>query len=256
MASKIRRLFWDIETSPNVCLSFRIGYNVTLLPESIVKERAIICIGYKWEDDDHVTVLRWDAHQNDKALLKAFVKVANEADEMVAYNGDRYDIGWFRTRLLKHGYTPRPGYKTVDPLQWAKRLLNFNSNKLDYVAQYLGVGKKHKTGFDLWKRIAWGRDADALKQMCDYCAQDVRVLEKVWAKLRLIAPAKTHAGVLAGGDRWTCPHCGSANVQKHKTRYTAAGTAYHQMVCKDCGAFFSITEGAYKKYLKAKHRHA
>lgn len=251
---KVRRLFWDIETSPNIVLSWRVGYKINLGPENILKERAIICIAYKWEGDSTVHVLSWDKFQNDRAMVKAFLAVANTADELVAHNGDRFDMGWFRTRCLLHGFQLMPDYKTVDTLQWARRLFNFNSNRLDYIAKFLGVGAKMKTGFDLWKKIVLDRDPVALDHMMRYCQQDVIVLEKVWAKLRHAAKPKTHAGVLADGEKWQCPHCGSSNVKKHRTRITSAGSIYHQMRCLDCGAFFSITDNAYKAYRKAKGR--
>jgi hypothetical protein len=54
----VRRLFWDIETSPNVVLAFRAGYDVVINPDAVVAERKIICIGYKWEGEKKVTVLR------------------------------------------------------------------------------------------------------------------------------------------------------------------------------------------------------
>ena len=43
----IKRLFFDIETSPNIVYSWRTGYNLTITTENIITERAIICISYK-----------------------------------------------------------------------------------------------------------------------------------------------------------------------------------------------------------------
>ena len=94
----IKRLFWDIETSPNVVLSWRVGYDLNIAQDNIIKERAIICIGYKWEGDKQAHVIHWDKNQCDKAMLKKFLEVAAEADEMVAHNGDKFDIKWFKTR--------------------------------------------------------------------------------------------------------------------------------------------------------------
>jgi hypothetical protein len=39
-----------------------------------------------------------------------------------------------------------PSPKTIDTLKWARKYFNFNSNKLDYIAKYLGVGQKMDTG--------------------------------------------------------------------------------------------------------------
>ena len=88
----IKRLFYDIETSPMVCYSWRIGWNLTLSHSNIIDNWKIICVSYKWEGSDKVYNLKWDKNQDDKTLLEKFVKVLNQADEIVAHNGDRFDI--------------------------------------------------------------------------------------------------------------------------------------------------------------------
>lgn len=248
----IRRLFWDIETSPNIVFAWRTGYKLNIGEDNIIHERKIICIGFKWEGDPKVTVLRWDANQDDKTMLIAFLKVANEADEMVHQNGDQFDLPWFRTRCLFHGLQCMPDYKTADTLQWARRKFYFNSNKLDYIAGYLGLGRKIKTGFGLWKDIVLKHCPEAMDKMTTYCGHDVVLLEQVWNKLRLYVNPKTHAGVVAGRDKWTCPYCGSENVVKSKTKITAGGTVQHQMQCLDDGSYYSINATAYAAYQAAK----
>lgn len=79
----MNRLFWDIETSPNIVTAWRIGHKVTLLPGSIIKERAVICIGYKWEDDPETHLLTWNSKQEDQGMLARFARVAAQADELV-----------------------------------------------------------------------------------------------------------------------------------------------------------------------------
>lgn len=245
----IRRLFWDIETSPNIVLSWRVGYKVNLDPDNILKERKIICIGYKWEGSRKVTVLHWDENQDDKKMLTEFLEVANSADELVHQNGDQFDLPWFRTRCIFHGLQCMPDYKTADTLQWAKRKFYFNSNKLDYIAKYLGLGQKVKTGFDLWKSIVLDRCPKALHKMVTYCAHDVELLERVWHRLRLFVTPKTHAGVVAGRSKYTCAHCGSEDVRKSKTKITAAGTKQHQMQCKKCGGYYTISDIVFQEYV-------
>jgi len=81
---QIKRLFFDIETSPNICYAWRIGYNLSLQPHDIIEERKIICISYKWENEDKIHSLTWDKNQCDKQMLIDFVNVANTADELIA----------------------------------------------------------------------------------------------------------------------------------------------------------------------------
>ena len=252
----VRRLFWDIETSPNVVLSWRVGYKLNIDQANIIKERAIICIGYKWEGEDTAHVLRWDDKQCDKAMLIRFLAIANTADEMIAHNGDKFDMPWFRARCAYHGLNAMPDYKTVDTLQWARRKFYFNSNKLDYIARFLGIGGKIKTEFGLWKAICLTRCDKSMRAMMDYCKYDVILLEKVWARLSALVPAKTHAGVLLGHDKWTCPHTGSRKVKVSKTRVTANGTVQYQMQNLTSGRYYVINAKAHSDYVEAKGKAA
>lgn len=248
MKRHIRRLFADIETLPNQVFSFQVGFNQTINHEAIIKERAIICIGYKWEGQKRAKVLRFDRNQCDKAMLREFIAIANEADEIVGHYGNHFDWPWIRTRAIFHKLPPFPIWKTVDTKQLASKYFYFNSNKLDYVSDFLGHGKKLRTEFGLWKKIALNNDHAAISYMAKYCAIDVDRLEKVYNDIAAFVPHKTHAGVKAGLDKWTCPHDGSKNVKTSKTRITAAGNKQYQMQCLDCGRYYAIGEPAHKVY--------
>ena len=50
----LKVLIYDIETSYNIVSSWRIGHNLTLPHYSIIKERAIICVSYKWLGENKV----------------------------------------------------------------------------------------------------------------------------------------------------------------------------------------------------------
>ena len=50
-----------------------------------------------------------------------------------------------------------PPIISVDTLKEARKVFKFSSNKLDYIAQYLGVGAKMDTGgIALWEGCATG----------------------------------------------------------------------------------------------------
>lgn len=250
-ARKLRRLFLDIETSPNVVLSWRIGYKINIDHDNLLTERAIICACWKWEGESVVHSAQWDKDQNDKSMLAAVLAAIDEADEIVMHNGDSFDLPWVKTRCLLHGLQTLPAYKTVDTLQWARRRFYFNSNRLDYIAKFLGLGGKIKTEFGLWKEIVLRRDAAAMQRMIDYCKKDVVLLEQVWRRLSEVMPHKSHAGVLAGGERWSCPKDGSTNVYLRQLRSTAAGVVRYEMRCRDCGSYYTIGEPAYEAFLAA-----
>lgn len=237
--NNIKRLFFDIEVSPNVGLFWQPGHKISIDYGNIIEERAVICICYKWQGQK-VQSLVWDKKHNDKEMLKKFVKIANEADELVGHNGDKFDLAWIRTRCLFHGIDMFPAYTTIDTLKTARAKFRFNSNRLDYIAKFLGLGAKIKTEFALWKDIVLKNSPSALKKMVDYCKGDVDLLEKVFKKMSNHILAKTHAGVQQGRGKDSCPECGSEETIISKTRVTATGMKRQQYQCKDCGKYHSI----------------
>jgi DNA polymerase elongation subunit (family B) len=247
--SNIKRLFFDIETSPNIGMFWSAGYKKDISPESIIKERAIICIAYKWAGNEKTHVLSWDENQDDKTMLEKFILIANSADELVGHNGDRFDLPWIRTRCLFHRIPTFPNYTTIDTLKSARSKFYFNSNKLDYIAKFLGLGQKIHTGYDLWKNIVLNKDEKALQEMMVYCENDVILLEKVYNELSTYIPAKTHHGVIQGEEKFSCPECGSYNMVYSKKRLTALGTSRIQTQCKECGKYHTISEKTYQQLL-------
>ena len=113
----IKRLFFDIETSPMIVYSWRTGWKINIPTDNIIEDWRIICISYKWEGQEKVHTLSWDSNKCDKKLLEKFIKIANSADEIVAHNGDRFDIKKIRTRCLYHRIPMFPKYRSLDTLK-------------------------------------------------------------------------------------------------------------------------------------------
>lgn len=247
-----RRLFLDLETSPNVVLSWRIGRKVNLESSNILKERAIICACWKWEGEDEVYSVFWDKDQSDKVIVEEMFPVLAEADEIVYQNGDRFDLPWLRTRGLLHGLSPLPNYKTFDTLKVLRQKFYFNSNRLDYVAKMLGLGGKIKTEFNLWKDVVLDKNPEALTKMVEYCEHDVVLLEQVYHRLVRTVKPKSHVGAMNGRPKWSCPYCGSSDVVFVKTRTTAAGVTQYDMRCLECDASFIVSETVYQEWLESK----
>ncbi len=238
----MKRLIYDIETSPNIGTFWRPGYNLTITYKDIIKERAIICISYKWEDKK-VQHLTWDKNQNDEKMLRKFAEISHEADETVAHNGDRFDIKWIRGRALLYGISMPPDIITIDTCKLARSLFNLNSYKLDYISQYLGVGSKIDTGgLELWHDIILRQDAKALKKMVAYCDNDVVILEKVYKKMKPYIKSKTRTSL----NRTKCPEC-SGFMEVSKQRVLASGSRRMQLRCTQCGKYSTIPLSVFEK---------
>ena len=175
-------------------------------------------------------------------MLEQFIEVANQATELVGHNGDKFDLAWIRTRCLLHGISMFPKYTTIDTLKVARSKFRFNSNRLNYIANYLGIGQKIKTEFDLWKAILLNNDQVAMDKMLKYCKMDVVLLEKVFKHLNSHIEPKSHYGVLFGADRGTCPECGSDDLIINMRRTTASGLKKIIYKCNTCNKYHSKTD--------------
>lgn len=245
---KPKRLFYDIETSYNIVKAWRIGYNINLNMEDIIQERAIITIAYKWEGEEDVTVLSWNKGC-DKEIIEDFVKVMAEADELVGHNVDRYDTKFIMARALKHNIPVLPKYQSTDTLKLAKKHFMLNSNKLDYIAQYLGIGHKTKhRGMEMWDDIILRNDPKALEEMIEYNVQDVFLTEQVYHKLMEYSLPKVNHASKQTGDKHTCPQCGSNHAELHKTYISSSGTKTRLMNCLNCSTNFTINNTNYTKF--------
>lgn len=243
----MNRLFWDIETSPNIGFFWKPGYKVNLSHDNIIKERAIICICYKWEKESKVHTLVWDEGCDIK-LCRDFMAVMEQADEMVAHNGDRFDMKWFRARCLKHDIGIPKDVTTVDTLKLSRSKFELNSHRLDYIAKFLLGHGKIETSFGLWKNIVLDRCEKSMAHMVRYCKRDVKILQEVYEYIVKYTKMKTHVGVLGGQDGWTCPCCGSSNVIRNGKKVGATGISRQRMHCQDCGHMYCISQANTKKY--------
>lgn len=248
----VKRLFFDIETSPCIGYFWQPSYKARITYENIIEPWKVICISYKWENEDKVNSVWWDKQQNDKQLLKDFIEIANKADELVAHNGDRFDIKKVRTRCIYHRIPTFPKYRTLDTLKKSRGNFAFPSNRLNDIGLFLGVGEKLETGgFQLWKEVMQGND-EALKHMVEYCEKDVLLLEDVFLTLQNYIKPNIHVGVLNGNLKASCPSCGSEDTGLLKNNFTPTGTIKRLMECNTCNHTYEISNSSYRMFLEMK----
>lgn len=240
-----KRLFYDLETSPNIGLFWKSGYKLQIGHENIINERAIICACYKWEGQKTVHSITWDENQCDKQLLIDLMKIMEEADEVVAHNGDRFDEKWIRTRCLKHRIPCSPRFRSLDTLKKARSHFYFNSNRLDYIGKFLKGEGKIETTYGLWKDILLNKCPKAMKAMVKYCKKDVDLLEEVYRLMRPYIKHNSNVAVATGGEKWACPNCGGTHTYLNKRRFTATGIMRIDMQCQDCKSYYVISNKAY-----------
>lgn len=229
-------LSWDIETLPNTIARYSLWHQGD--PSCILEERSIICIAYKWlhEKKTHLISVEntKDVH-DDKSVLRKFRRVHDQADMTVAHNGNKFDLPVVNSRLVYWNMPPLTRNLRYDTLSTAKRVFSFNSNRLDYLGQFLGVGGKRETPKGLWLDCLKG-DAKAIKEMGQYCKRDVKLLEDVYLKLKPFDENHPNLNVFGNMDVPRCPGCQSDNVVKWG--FTGTKTQrYQRYRCKDCGMY-------------------
>jgi DNA polymerase elongation subunit (family B) len=236
-----KRLFFDIETSYCTGWFWRPSFKTSISYDQVLNNSAIICICYKWQGSNKIHSLKWDKG-NDKEMIKKFIDVLLDADEVVGHNSDKFDLKWVRTRCLMAGVNSLPDFKSIDTLKISRSKFNFPSNRLDAIGKYLGFGGKKDTGgIQLWHDIIQRNSTKAMGQMIDYCKRDVDLLEKVFLKLEGYSKHKTHLGD-NGAD---CPYCASERTGLNNRVVGATGQIKCRMVCHECKKYFSISLRAF-----------
>ena len=241
-----RVLFWDVETVMNIVATFRLWGDQYIPHQNVLQEGYIVTASWKWLGDKRVHSVattddpkRFAANPHDDFhVIKTLHDVLSSADVIVAHNGDQFDTKVFNARAIAHGLPPLPPVVSVDTKKIAKLKFKFNSNRLDYLGHYLGVGRKIETTPGLWMKILAGTDAErrrAIREMVIYNKQDVLLLEDVFKKLQPYMPQ--HVNRKLYGGQGACPRCGSNHVQSRGT-HKAVSRAYQRFQCQACGGWF------------------
>jgi len=224
-----RKLLFDIETSPTLGYVWQMWEADVL---KVVKPWQILCFSWKWFGEKKIHVASLYEYGEDEAKLVGILwQLFNQADVIIAHNGDKFDIKKSYAKFIEYGLTPPEPYKTIDTLKVARKYFKMDSNRLDAIGEYLGLGRKvHTGGFDLWDRCMNG-DPKAYKLMEKYNKGDVLLLEKVYLKLRPFMNPNTS---LPEGS--VCHVCGGANLQRRGFSTTVRGRR-QRVQCSQCGSW-------------------
>jgi len=227
----VKILFIDLETSPITAHTWGLWQqNISI--KQIVESTQVICFGARWGTSKKV-IFKSVHHDGKKEMLKELHALMDEADAIVGWNSKGFDHKHIRREFLEAGMTPPSPAKDIDLMLEVKRNFRFPSNKLDYVAQRLGVGAKvQHTGFDLWLGCMAG-DEKSWKMMKKYQIQDVNLLLELYDKL---LPWMKHPSVPAhkGIEGEACINCGSHNIKRRGYEVLNTGK-YQKFQCNECG---------------------
>ena len=225
-------LFLDIEWAPVKAYVWR-AWDENIGNDQIIEDGGLLCICMKFSDDPTYHFYSTWTHTKEEMLI-ATREAIIEADAVLTYNGDKYDLPKIQGELLRHSLPPMPPVTSIDLIRTVAKM-GFFKKALGFVGPFLGLGGKVKhQGFDLWKQVLDGNPV-AQRKMERYCIQDVRLLVKLYAKIRPFVKTHPHVGLTSPG---ACPVCGGIHVQKRGVTRTRSFLT-QRLHCQTCSHWFS-----------------
>ena len=232
----MKTLSIDIEAAPAKAYIWDLKTRYVPLGH-VAEDGYVLCFSYCWDDEDYIhSVARWDEGGEEAMIQKAW-ELLDEADCVIHYNGDNYDLPRLNTEFLKYRLGPPSPYWSVDLFKTVRSTFKVLSKSMQHMLDILDLGSKmeHK-GMELWTNCMKGVEADQA-DMEAYNIQDVEVMLDLYAELR--PWIRNHPNValwMEPSDEPTCPKCGSTNLRFKGYQRTSVLT-YKQYKCNSCGSY-------------------
>ena len=173
-------------------------------------------------------------HEDASRIVRGLHKLLDEADIVIAHNGDSFDLPKIRSRAIVNGLKPNLYYKQIDTKKIASKQFGFDSNSLNALAKEFGIDTKYSTDMNLWVRCMEG-DEEALEYMEYYNKHDVEILEEVYLKLRPWVRNHPNVNMYNEMDEQACGNCGHKHLTPKGYYYTQVNK-FKTYVCDSCGA--------------------
>lgn len=236
---KPRVLIYDIETAPGLGWAWS-QYDANILEWE--QREYILSVAWKWLDQKKVNFLGiiddpefQPDTDNDQIVVQKLHALFDEADVIVAHNGDKFDRRKANARFAVHNLLPPSPSQSVDTLKVARKHFNQPSNSLAALGSTWGLGDKEvTTGWRLWRDCMRG-DKKAWALMKRYNIQDVLLLESVYLKLRPWANGHPNMALIAGKPD-ACPRCGAEETLRKDGQRRTQTMVYQTWECRECGA--------------------
>jgi hypothetical protein len=231
-------LLIDIETAPCRGLFWRPGFKVRIAPGNIEEDMFILCYAAKWlmkgEIFGNCVTAKEALRLDDSRIMKTLWDLLEEADIIIAQNGDSFDIPIINSRLDENGFPPPAPYITIDTLKQTRGSFRYSSHSQDFLCKKYGLGEKDDTDFQLWTDCKNGKQ-EALDYMYKYNRNDVKMLEGLYLHFRPWMKSHPNLALYCDSDMKICNHC-MAPVDTEKIgNYTTPVNRFPAYRCK-CGA--------------------
>ena len=230
----------DIETSPHLSFHWR-RWQENIPRQNTIKESRILCWAGKWYGSKAITFKsEWaDGH---KAMMDTLWQMLDEADVVIGFNSDKFDIKRINSEFLRLGWHAPSPYQKIDLYKQTTKHFAFSSNRLKDLLKELGLTPKleDNANMELWMDVVYNKRKSAQNRMKRYNIQDVYSTEEFYDyMLGWISPHPNwglFVDDVSNPDKPICPNCGSKGMHKHKVRRTKV-KVYQQWHCPDCGSY-------------------
>lgn len=241
----MKTLIWDVETS-DLELAIRTyqlkNYSRYFDPKTIKRDWTMLGAAWKFKNEKAVKAISVSPQNplDDEHVIKHLYKALSEADVLIGHNSDNFDIKKFNTRAIFYGLSPLLPKVQVDTLKIARKYFKFTSNKLSYIADYLGLDVKDESPD--WEKVINGC-AKELRYMRKYNKKDVVVTEQVYD--RLMSWHHTHPRTkekpkdIEGKPVNNCQKCGDPKVWSKGVKLLASGRKRRYYQCQNCCGYQS-----------------
>lgn len=230
-----RIVLYDLETSRTAVEGYGSRWDFKVV--KFTKPSELMCYSWKELGKGKVNfVSRYD-FKDYHTFVQSLRDLLHGADMTIAHNGGSFDDKMANRFFVTEGILPPNPRKTVDTKREAQRHFRFESNKLDDLGQFLGLGQKESIGYaDLEDDFMSGKPSrKTVKLMREYNNQDVLLLEKIYYRL---LPFMSNHPNLADMEQidGVCPKCLSANLKLEGT-HARRGGRVQSFSCNNCGGW-------------------
>lgn len=240
--TKPKILLFDIETAPILAHVWGLWNNNVGL-DQIQEDWYMLSWSAKWLGEPEIysdCLFNYpedfkEDPNNDRNIVTTLYKMLDQADIIIGHNVKKFDIKKSTARFLKWGFKPLSSYRVIDTLEIAKKEFNLSSNKLDFLATYLGLPNKvSHEGHKLWVKCMQG-DPEAWNTMLDYNEYDTELLEDIYLIIRPWFKQHPNVAVYYNDFKVRCTTCGSDDVELTGNSVYTNLSKFGEYRCNCCG---------------------
>jgi DNA polymerase elongation subunit (family B) len=89
-------------------------YNQNVSVGQLERPKDVLCFATEWLDEPYGPDFFSEWEHGRKGMAQGIRTLLDEADAVITYNGDKFDLPHLRALMLTEGLTPPSPYKSID----------------------------------------------------------------------------------------------------------------------------------------------